>query len=35
MGGRPRSAELWLPDPLEKFRPVAPARAPMRIEAAG
>jgi hypothetical protein len=40
MGGRPRSAELWMPDPLEQFRSVAPSveqheLRPRRIEAAG
>ncbi|CAN5198918.1 hypothetical protein BH11ACT2_BH11ACT2_00430 [soil metagenome] len=35
MGGRPRSAELWLPDPLERFRQVAPVALPVREVATG
>jgi hypothetical protein len=35
LGGRPRSAELWMPDPLEKFRSVSPAAAPLRVAATG
>jgi hypothetical protein len=32
MGGRPRSADIWMPDPMEQFRSVrpAPALAPVR-----
>jgi len=34
LGGRPRSARLWLPDPAEEFRRVTPGTAlPARIEA--
>jgi len=39
LGGRPRSAELWLPDPMEQFRsvsaPLAPAAVPHYAEATG
>jgi membrane protein implicated in regulation of membrane protease activity len=35
LGGRPRSAQLWLPDPSEHFRAVSPAPLEQPMEAAG
>jgi hypothetical protein len=34
-GGRPRSGRLWLPDPEQRFRPVAPQEFPALRRAAG